>query len=165
MENKPNRIIWHHTADISTGPQANKINRWHAKKGFTKSALGFYGGYHILIEKDGLVFRYRNDEEQGCHVANQNKDTLGLGLAGNFSVELPTKEQEKSIHEVLTNWMSRWNIQESNILPHRALAATECPGKLLANDWIVKLLYKKISNETIDILTDVIKYIQSKFKT
>ncbi len=140
MENKPNRIIWHHSADGSSGHQFDKINTYHKSKNFPKSILGFYGGYHILIEKDGLVRRYRADNEIGAHDADENVNSLGVCLAGNFSLEHPSKEQEASLRKQLTEWTLKFNIPVTRIDPHRMGDTTECPGKLLRDDWARRIL-------------------------
>jgi N-acetylmuramoyl-L-alanine amidase len=162
MDNKPDRIIWHHSADTSSGHQADKINTYHKKQGFTLSELGFYGGYHILIEKDGSIFRYRNDNEIGCHAKNANINTLGVCMAGNFSIEQPTKAQESSMSQILRLWTVRYNIEATQIIPHRKVGATECPGKLLPDDWPSKILQNETPATTQEVLLDIIKYIQSK---
>lgn len=140
MENQPNSIIWHHSANPSTGHQADEINAYHRTRGFTLSALGFYGGYHILIEKDGTIFRYRNDNEIGCHTYAHNENTLGVCLAGNFDAELPTPEQHTALHEQLNEWMQLYNIPKEQIFPHRHFRNTDCPGKNLYDTWAQEIL-------------------------
>ena len=162
MNNQPDKIIVHHTADDSWGKQTAKVNEYHKTKGYTLSSLGFYGGYHILIEKDGTIFRYRQDEEEGCHTTGQNTKSMGIAMAGNFSVEWPTQEQEDSLCKQLQEWMSRWNITKEEIYPHRRFAATECPGLKLSDDWSRDLLKPNCCGDTNEILEDIIHYIKSK---
>src|SRR3990167_7397315 len=120
MENKPNRIIWHHSAVEGYGSQATGINIGHKKRKFPLSILGYYGGYHILIEKDGSLFRYRADNEIGAHDEGENINSLGVCLAGNFSMQQPTKEQEQSFVKVLRDWILRYHIPVDRIEPHRS---------------------------------------------
>lgn len=142
MENKPGRIIWHHTADLQYLPQADKVNSYHRSLNYPVSSLGFYGGYHVLIEKDGSTFRYRNDNEIGAHDKGENFNTLGLAMAGNFDVEMPTWKQEEALAKVVEEWMEKWLIPFSRIEPHRIGDATSCPGKLLSDNW-AKIIYIK----------------------
>lgn len=162
MENKPNRIIWHHSADTSPGHQATKIDVYHKSKGFPKSLLGFYGGYHILIEKDGTIFRYRADNEIGAHDKDENINSLGVCLAGNFDIEHPSVDQQKSLEAVLQDWMAKWNIPVTRIDPHRMGDTTDCPGKLLADDWARQFVSGVNRTTTSEVLLDIIAYIRSK---
>lgn len=147
MINKPNTIIWHHSADPGTGHQADKINASHRVRGFTLSKLGFYGGYHILIEKDGTVVRFRNDNEIGCHTFNFNKNTLGICLAGNFETETPLPNQQIAFHRQLKQWLELYNIKLENIKPHRFYRATACPGKKLYDTWAQEILNDPLPEE------------------
>lgn len=162
MENKPNRIIWHHSADGSSGNQFEKINRYHRGLGFPKSILGFYGGYHVLIEKDGTIMRYRADNEIGAHDKDENINTLGICLAGNLSLEHATERQIKSFRDQLLSWMSLHKIPAERIDPHRMGDSTECPGKLYSDDWARLLVIPKPPETTKEILQDIINYCQSK---
>ena len=162
MENKPNRIIWHHTADSFTGPQFGKINEYHKSKGFPKSILGYFGGYHILIEKNGTISRYRADNEIGAHDADENINSLGVAMSGNFSIEKPTKEQEYALRKQLIEWQLKWNIPITRIDPHRMGDSTECPGKLLSDNWARELLQVNETQETREVLEDIIKFCQDK---
>lgn len=165
MENKPNRIIWHHSADTSSGHQFEKINSYHQKKWNYKSILGFYGGYHVLIEKDGLIKRYRADNEIGAHDADENVNSLGVCLAGNFSLEHPTELQAESLRDVLLEWTGKYNIPITRIDPHRMGDTTECPGKLLPDEWARDLIKPKNNGHLIDQiiirLEDVLKLIRA----
>jgi hypothetical protein len=162
MDNKPDKIIWHHTADDSWEKQWAKINEYHKTKGFTLSSLGFYGGYHILIEKDGTIFRYRQDEEEGCHTIGENTRSLGIALAGNFSIKYPTQEQEDSLRRQLRDWITGWNIAKEDIMSHRKFANTECPGLNLSDNWARDLIKTNDSGATNEILMDILHYIKSK---
>jgi len=139
MENKPNKIIWHHTGDPSTAPQAEKINESHESRGFPQSTLGFYGGYHYLIEHDGTLVQYRNEAEYGAHDAGENVDSLGIGLAGNFSVTLPTFAQQTAFAALLSVLCQKYRIPLAGIEPHRKGDTTECPGKMLKDGWAAML--------------------------
>lgn len=143
MENKPNRIIWHHSADSTTLYQASKIDSYHKSKGFPKSTLNYYGGYHILIEKDGKIVRFRQDSEIGAHDAGENVNSLGICLAGNFDIEEPTTIQVATLRTVLLEWMQKWSIPTNRIEPHRLNDNTHCPGLKLPDDWAQRVVAVK----------------------
>mgnify|MGYP001573671679 CR=1 FL=1 len=144
MENRPNRIIWHHSADASTVSQTVKINEYHKSLNFPRSTLGYYGGYHYLIEKDGSVFQYRQNYEIGAHDKDENVNSIGICLAGNFNIELPTKAQEIAIADLIEKIKTRYNIFFGRIEPHRWGDSTDCPGRKLDDHWaeMVFLKYK-----------------------
>jgi len=164
MENKPNRIIWHHSADGSTGHQADKINIYHKSRGFPKSILGFYGGYHILIEHDGSMFRYRADNEIGAHDADENINSLGVCLTGNFNLTRPTKEQTETLARVIATWRHIHNIPLTRVDPHRMGDATDCPGKLLPDDWARTLTPPAEEPDKNKILKEIIAFVESKLE-
>lgn len=140
MLNKPNRIIIHHTADPSTGPQLHKINDEHKRRGFPRSAQGFSVGYHYLIEHDGRVEQCRLESEVGAHDAGENVNSIGIALAGNFSTGLPTRAQEEALVGLLDRLISKYSIPLARIEPHRYGDKTECPGTRLQDNWAA-LLY------------------------
>lgn len=145
MEIKPNRIIWHHSATISQGHQFKAINLNHRQRNFPISSLGFFVGYHYLIEVDGTIQKAREETEIGAHDQGENYGSIGICLAGNFNIEQPTKEQEEAAAEITDAILRRWNIPLTRIEPHRWGDQTDCPGKLLGDYWFVfNFLYKKV---------------------
>lgn len=140
--NSPNKIIIHHTADDEQF-QARKVNDYHRDvKKFQESRLGFFGGYHYLIEKSGLVIVYRLEDEIGSHDAGENQNSLGIALAGNFNLYLPTKAQETALAALCEGIMNRWPITADRIEPHRFGDQTDCPGTLLPDQW-ARIIYLK----------------------
>ena len=135
----PQRIIWHHSADASPAPQFEKIDRYHKSKGFPRSSLGFYVGYHWLIETDGAIKLAREEDEIGAHDAGENPNSLGICLAGNFNITQPTDLQKIAVVRLLSEIKSRWPIPLTRIEPHRWDDDTECPGTLLPDNWLADL--------------------------
>ena len=162
MENKPNRIIWHHTGAGGATPQFTRTDRYHKSRGFPRSALGFYGGYHVLIEKDGAARRYRDDEEVGAHDAGENVNSIGIALAGNFNVELPTEPQTAAFRELLLQTMNRWKIPADRIDPHRFGDTTDCPGTNLADTWARDLVAAAPAAACDEVLQEIVDFVQSK---
>ena len=156
MENKPNRIIWHHTADTTLTPQADKVNLYHRKIHFPISRRGFYGGYHYLIERDGTTFQYRDENEIGAHDKDENVNSIGVCLAGNFDVEIPTDAQAATLAALLKRLMSQYAIPPSRVEPHRLGDATHCPGMRLADSWAVALLPRTANDWLIKQLRDIL---------
>lgn len=159
MENKPNRIIWHHSADDYTGDQFRKINDYHQSLDFPQSSLGYFVGYHYLVEKSGEVKKARNEDEIGAHDRGENVNSLGICFAGDFSVELPNERQEEAAARLIGEIMKRWSIPITRIEPHRWGDTTECPGKRL-NDFWLALTYIKWEANWLERL--IYQYILKK---
>lgn len=159
MKNTPKYLIVHHTGGAELNPLADTsnqifedINLWHREN--PKTWLGFYSklgfsiGYTYFIDKTGKVTQGRDDTEQSAHCIGYNnnpwdspdKMSIGICLAGNFDVTLPTPEQIKSLRELLTQKRKEYNIPLSQIIPHRHFASKSCYGNNLSEDWARSLI-------------------------
>ena len=134
----PKRIIWHHTADDSQSPQFEKINAYHRSRDFPKSSLGYYVGYHYLIEPDGTVRQARKNNEIGAHDKDENYDSIGIALAGNFNYHTIGEAQSIALAKLMTQIFKEAGITLANVEPHRWNDATDCPGRFLSDAWIVE---------------------------
>lgn len=130
----------HHTAITALtddSMQFNIVDRGHQIRwdGSTKSQLGYYVGYHYLIERNGVIKQARKDSEVGAHnnVDEMNYKAIGICFAGNMEEQELTKYQVKSGIELVNNLVSKYKIPRENILPHRYFKATACPGKNTLN--------------------------------
>lgn len=116
-------IVVHHTASTAK-ETVEQIHNFHINNN------GWAGiGYHFYIRKDGTIYRGRPEEYIGAHCENYNSVSLGICLEGNFEIEQPTDNQLKSLSELLQHLKQKYgNVQ---IVGHRDLNATACPGKNL----------------------------------
>jgi len=148
------QIILHHSA---SPPETTweQINEWHKERKFPMSQLGWYVGYHYTIAFNGMITQTRNDWENGCHCV-PNNDKIGICLIGNFGRDEPTALQLSSLEALINQLKRTYSVSDNNVLGHRDLKATECPGKNLYN-WLV--LYKKIGylRQQIDKLIGLLK--------
>lgn len=135
MPNKPTFITVHHSAAMEPIPQFNAINEWHRIRNFNKSSLGFYVGYHKVIEKDGTIVQAREDLEENNAVLLHNHDSLAVCLVGNFDKEDPTPEQVASLGQVLDEWCTEYDLSPLDVYPHKKFSNTSCPGARLENVW------------------------------
>ena len=91
-------------------------------------------GYHWFIRRDGTVEPGRPEHELGAHVAGQNRGKLGICWAGGLErasgasagVNNMTPEQEASLVRLIRELLGRY--PEAEVVGHRDLAATQCPG-------------------------------------
>lgn len=92
---------------------------------------GWWGiGYHFYIRKDGTIWRGRSEQWVGSHAGSSsdyNKHSLGICFEGNFETEQMTDMQVEAGRELIADIKSRYPIKE--ILCHRDVAKTACPGK------------------------------------
>ena len=86
----------HHSA-WKKQTQFKAINDLHKSKFGMKSTLGYYGGYNLLIEKNGDIRQYRAlGEELAAHYSH-NTTKLAICCAGDFRTEEMTTKQKASL--------------------------------------------------------------------
>ena len=144
-------IILHHSAvSYKKNPdQWNATNNYHRQKfkkyedtwKVYKSSLGFYNGYHFEISMKGIDRQARKIGESCAATYQQNMNNgqaIHIMLDGNFDIEYPTKEQEKTLTNLLVLLLKKY--PTIKIKYHRDFANKTCPGKLILNNWATKLL-------------------------
>lgn len=147
MKNKPIKIIVHHTGGTDLNPLADTsnqtfeiVNDYHKQKWNFISSLGYYIGYHYFLDKTGKITQGRADSDEGAHCIGQNFSSLGICMAGNFDVTMPTKEQSEALKSLIGQKMHEYGISIDNIYPHRKFSNKSCFGHNLSDDWLTKLL-------------------------
>jgi len=114
------RIIVHHSA--SPDVSAATIHSWHLQKGWSGI------GYHFVIRQAGGIEAGRPLETVGAHAGPEvNGDSIGICLAGNFMEYAPTKEQLVSLAQLIIYLRDAYNY-DLEVLRHKDVAATDCPG-------------------------------------
>lgn len=147
-ENIPKYIIVHHTGGTDKDPLADTSHHTREIVEQYHLSLGWKGiGYHWFIEKNGRVVRGRAEELEGAHTKGFNKSSIGICLAGNFDLTIPTEAQTNALRLLLADVRTRYKIPLENIVPHREFATKTCYGKRLADDWARKLLEPENINE------------------
>jgi len=151
-KNIPNKIIVHHTADKTNAPQISKVNQYHKIRTFPQSSLGYFVGYHYFIEKNGDVIQCRKINDEGAHTIGENLSSIGIGLAGNFDIEMPTALQIQSMVRLIDKLIKSTIITISTIYPHRHFSPTSCYGILLKDDWAEKQYRIFLNNKLLTAL-------------
>jgi len=138
---KITRVIIHHTVTSRDSTVAD-IDRMHKNRNWgsasipywaSKSSLGYYAQYHYLITADGKVTQCQEEKTASWHAGNANFDSIGVCMTGNFDNEMPSKEQQASLRELLLE-------KGLSIQLHRDVKATACPGKNITMEWVNNLL-------------------------
>ena len=119
-------IVIHYTAthpgrDVTV----EDIDRWHVERGFNMI------GYHYFIDIHGQRHKGRPLEMVGAHVKGHNHNSVGIAFAGTKHPTEPNKStmteaQEWELVKLLSELREIW--PDVEIVGHRDLAATECPG-------------------------------------
>lgn len=140
--NRPEWLIIHHTGGSVANPNADTshhtfevVDAYHRGLWQFKSSLGHFIGYHYFIDKTGKVTQGRGNLDEGAHCIGKNKSSIGICLAGNFDVTLPTPEQETALKWLLTDLTKKFKIPAERIVPHRAFSNKSCYGRKLRDDW------------------------------
>ena len=125
------RIVIHHTEieDMTKGGTAALIHALHKKNNWAGI------GYHYFIRPDGTIEQGRRPPMVGAHSWQNNNNTVGVCLAGNFDKTRPTEGQMAAVKE-LAAWLCRgYRLAPEKrgvIVGHRDLNQdTSCPGKYL----------------------------------
>ncbi|XP_076591601.1 LOW QUALITY PROTEIN: peptidoglycan recognition protein 5 [Chaetodon auriga] len=124
------RVVIHHTAlPECTGlkecsDRLVSIQREHMTgKGFDDI------GYNFLVGRDGTVFEGRGWGVVGAHAKGNNHDSLGIAFMGNFNNDAPSTEALSSVRQLLQCGVSQGFLCPTfDLLGHRDLGSTECPG-------------------------------------
>lgn len=126
-----NYIVVHHSF-TRAGSEAS-FDRYH------RNVRGWLGvGYHFVIgnghgSPDGKVevtFRWEK-QLHGAHagVDKYNQHGIGICLVGNFEKGYPSQKQMGSLAALVNYLQSRCHIPTKNILLHRHVKSTKCPGE------------------------------------
>ena len=129
-------IIIHHSAtsppnDIDTAK--NIIKRQMEDYNAGKIISPYTNTYHYMITANGEVVPWICECSVSGHCGNDdiNKISIGICLLGNFQKETPTENQYKTLLKKLKELYNKYRFKD--ILGHRDIIETECPGNNLYN--------------------------------
>jgi len=147
------RIVLHHSATREATIQA--MNQYHLKQRHMENGLA----YHFVIGngrgmRDGEIYVGNRWKKQldGGHLASavQNGTSLGICLVGNFSSsgnpgrrmkpDKPTKAQLDALHDLLCKLCRKYHLRPQDVVRHRDLAKTACPGDRFPYDAVIRRL-------------------------
>lgn len=119
-------LVIHHTGNlVDDDLSAEQIHFMHLANGWAGC------GYHFIIRKNGVIEQGRPTDMIGSHAYGENWHSIGIHLCGNFEYVEPTASQIESAAYLLGWLCETYNISTHNIVGHRDLMATACPGKNL----------------------------------
>lgn len=158
MSNKPTVIITHHAVSLLQHTVFD-VDNWHRSRwpGFV-SRKGWHVGYHYVIERDGRVHQTREHNEEGAHTLGMNKSSIGVCFMGNFDIEYPTNKQIEAWEALYIKLQKEYPNIPSR--PHRAYAYKSCHGKLLPDDYFVRLGKLAFIEELKRIIAKLLSLLQ-----
>ena len=131
-------VVIHHTA-TDTG-DVESINESHLKKKDSSGNQWLGIGYHFVIGngngmRDGAIeptFRWKQ-QLHGAHAGTENKEQnqhgIGVCLVGDFEKTSPSPAQLRAVKQLVRTMKTAYGITSTNVIGHRDIRATECPGK------------------------------------
>lgn len=114
-------ITLHHAAGNLS---AAKVNALHKQNGWACI------GYHFYIEKNGKIYRGRNENAIGAHAAGDNSISLAICFEGNYEKDkVMPKAQLEAGKWLVAKEKSRY--PRAKVVGHRDMphSATACPGR------------------------------------
>jgi len=112
-------ISVHHTAVEGGTPQGHA--NYHISKGDGGIA------YHIYIKGD-QIFQVNDLLAFTWHTQNNNYQTIGISVEGNFTKRDLTDAERKCLYAAIITVMKIFNIPVENVKGHREFYPTACPG-------------------------------------
>lgn len=136
------RVVIHHAperklkalpTEEDIGEQIRIIERWHAQ---VLTPTNPRIGYHwIVVDQDASIWEGLGWDRIGAHVANHNTSSLGILLLGLDGADSSGRRDVwSSVARLVKTGIERGSlVARPEIVPHRRLVATECPGDRLAS--------------------------------
>lgn len=159
------KIIVHHMGD-GKGTDISITARWNP--------FGYqYPSYDWGIEGNGKVIQGRPLSVIGAHAIATykkytsgecaennwfNKYSIGVALAGDFTTTSMPKAMFDSLVNLLEKLIKDYNLTINDVLPHREITATACPGDQWGWSWssLIKELEARL--EVDEVLNDLVIY-------
>ncbi len=147
---KTTNIVVHHTVTPQDHDKLGTIAR--IRSAHKKNGLAYDGNpaYHFIIGHNWTVAT-RDIKTIGYHAGNWeiNKVSVAVALVGNFNNDHLTQYQEDELGRILRHWMKEFNIARKNILLHKEIKATACPGANITQG----LIDMVVSSKENDMIT------------
>ncbi len=167
---RPAYIMVHHSGvSYEKNPdQFRANNNYHQVKYNSKSSLGSYLGYNYEISKSGRASKAREDGENtfACYRGNMDDGRcIHICLDGNFDIENPAPEQIYKLRDMLREKCKAYGILPKNILFHKDISNTNCPGANMDKIFIQSLVEPKVVEEASSTTSQEVDVIIHKIES
>lgn len=138
-------VVLHHSGTREGSPMS--FAKYHV---FLRGWPGI--GYHYVINKDGTIYKTNSLSTISYHTRGLNRESVGICLIGNFSVEIPRSAELASLFYLLGlfwKYFPHWEV----IFHRDAVGSrTVCPGHLFPENWyqLGKHYFNKLKVEDQD---------------
>ena len=123
------RVFIHHTV---TNPTADPARDARTLDAIGRSRFGIFS-YSWVIHPDGTIIEGAG-LHRGAHTGGYNSSSFGIAFIGNFENTGPTKEAMFAAANLIKFLKLGGKVTRNvQILPHRSVKSTACPGKNLNN--------------------------------
>lgn len=145
--NKPSFIIVHHALAKSCTIQ--DVHNWHLSFGWAGC------GYQYFIDKQGNIFRGRDEDQRGSHCKEEGMNYKSIGICVEGCYQEHKNQTEKQVPkaqlDALTNLtrylMKKYNIGRDKIKKHHDYASYKlCPGNYFPWDKYISRLKENPDN-------------------
>ncbi len=87
-------------------------------------------GYHYLIDRNGKLYKGRDENRQGAHALDHNSDSIGINLMYGTEDETVTDASLQKLVELLAGLCQKYKIvpHRKTIIGHKDVCSTVCPG-------------------------------------
>jgi len=143
-------IIIHHSGVLNSENDLKGEKQWKAicknyQKNWSKKYPWVTAPYHFGIGKKGNIFNGQDENSFCIHAGDDfyNYRSIAVCFIGNFEVEEMNDNQLLSGVNLVKDLMKKYDISIEEILKHKDLIITQCPGK--------NFPWEKFTNKILDI--------------
>ncbi len=139
----PNYIVVHHTATANSTDYSQE-HAFALSRSIQAHHMDTNGwpdtGQQLTISRGGHVMEGRNrslpaiergEHVVGAHVANYNSEAVGIENEGTYTSAEPTGDLWDALVETVAWLVAQYGVSPDNIVGHRDLGSTACPGDVL----------------------------------
>lgn len=143
-------LVFHHSAtsppDSSNGQRLYEmsIDPVHLKsRGILSKAE-----YHYIVARNGRLIKCADDITLLGHCGSvRNYDTIGICCEGNLLIQQLTQAQYSTLVMLATTLVRQYNINPSQLLMHKNVMATACPGLNFPHEKLISDVKSALGNK------------------
>ncbi len=121
------KFIMHHSATKDSGTVSwGAIRRYHVQE-CRWLDIGYHWGIEY-IDSVPEILMGRIPTMPGAHTKGHNYNSLGICIVGDFDEEAPPMRQWNKAVELVGYLLEMYQLEPSDVYPHRDFANKTCPG-------------------------------------
>lgn len=125
-------VVIHHSAGLpTTPPESIAIGHINRNGGGAEGWPGI--GYHFYVMGDGRIYKTNHLTTHSYHVGDDNRESIGVCLAGNFTNVHPSPAQLDATRFLV--WWLSGVVPGAALRKHLDFMGTQCPGNTWPEWW------------------------------